>query len=107
MSIRLWNNAVDVGFPHVEVDSNGVRFAEDLDYIKKLKDLLKSVMTTGDYEDLARFMSHVIMIGSMHFMDAYNYDIDRVQRRIAFCALNPIFWIPRDMSNFSNRGSIT
>jgi hypothetical protein len=67
----------------------------------QLKDLLKTVMTTGDYEDLARFMRHVIMIGGMHFMDAYNFDLDRVQRCcihygvpdgriIPFCTMNTL-----------------
>ncbi len=66
-----------------------------------LKDLLKTVIATGDYEDLARFMHNVIMIGAMHFMDPYNYDLDRVQRCcihygvpdgriIPFCTMNTL-----------------
>ena len=66
-----------------------------------LKSLLKTVMETGDYEDLVRFMSNVIMIGCMHFMDAYNYDLDRVKRCcihygvpdgriIPFCTMNAL-----------------
>lgn len=67
-----------------------------------LKGLLKAVMATGDYEDLARFMHNVIMIGGMHFMDAYNFDLDRVQRCcihygvpdgriIPFCTMNNLY----------------
>jgi hypothetical protein len=64
-----------------------------------LTELLKTVISTGEYDDLARFMQHVIMIGGMHFMDPYNYDLDRVQRCcihygvpdgriIPFCTMN-------------------
>jgi len=66
-----------------------------------LKQLIKTVMLTGEYGDLAQFMYRVVMIGGMHFMDAYNYDVDRVQRCcihygipdgriIPFCTMNTL-----------------
>ena len=66
-----------------------------------IKDLLGSLLTTGDYSSLADFMRRVIMIGSMHFMDPYNMDLERLQhceihytapdgRIIPFCAQNSI-----------------
>ena len=55
----------------------------------------------GDYSALAKLHHKMIMIGSMHFMDPYNFDVDRVQRCIIhyatpdgriipFCSYNSI-----------------
>jgi uncharacterized radical SAM superfamily Fe-S cluster-containing enzyme len=45
-----------------------------------VRGLLKDVITKGSYEALGRFMRKIIMIGIMHFMDVWNFDLDRVQR---------------------------
>lgn len=56
-------------------------------------------LTAGTYQGLVDFHRHSIFLGMMHFMDPYNYDVDRVQRCdihyampdgrvIPFCAYN-------------------
>jgi uncharacterized radical SAM superfamily Fe-S cluster-containing enzyme len=66
-----------------------------------LKGLLSSVLRSGTYEDLGRLMRKMILIGAMHFMDPYNFDLARVQRCcihyaipdgriIPFCSMNSI-----------------
>jgi uncharacterized radical SAM superfamily Fe-S cluster-containing enzyme len=45
-----------------------------------VRSLLKDVITKGSYEALGRFMRKIIMIGIMHFMDVWNFDLDRVQK---------------------------
>lgn len=67
-----------------------------------VKELLSSILAQGDYDSLGRFMRKVILIGCMHFMDPYNFDIERVQRCtihyatpegkiIPFCTMNSIY----------------
>ena len=59
------------------------------------------VLMDGDYESLSELHHKMIMIGSMHFMDSYNFDLDRVKRCvihyatpdgkiIPFCTMNTI-----------------
>ncbi|MEM2869718.1 MAG: radical SAM protein [Thermoplasmata archaeon] len=73
---------------------------EGLDIIK----LLKPLFASGDKKALSKFTWNALMIGGMHFQDAYNYDIERVRRCcihyvvpdgriIPFCAYNsgPIY----------------
>ncbi len=66
-----------------------------------LKNLLTLFLKKAEYDSLAKFMQSVIMIGTMHFMDAYNMDLERVQhcpinyaipdgRVIPFCTYNSI-----------------
>jgi len=45
-----------------------------------IRGLLKDVVTRGSYEALGKFMRRIVMIGIMHFMDAWNFDLDRVQK---------------------------
>ncbi|MEM1551816.1 MAG: radical SAM protein [Candidatus Bathyarchaeia archaeon] len=45
-----------------------------------VRSLLKDVITKGSYEALGNFMRRIVMIGTMHFMDVWNFDLDRVQR---------------------------
>ncbi|MGZ4914272.1 MAG: tetraether lipid synthase Tes [Halobacteriota archaeon] len=63
------------------------------------KEMIKRVLVTHDYKALGDFHKTALFIGGMHFMDAYNYDIDRVRRCaihyavpggliIPFCAYN-------------------
>jgi uncharacterized radical SAM superfamily Fe-S cluster-containing enzyme len=66
-----------------------------------LRDLMAAVLTSGTYEALGKMMRKMVMIGSMHFMDPYNFDLQRVQRCcihyavpdgriIPFCTMNSI-----------------
>jgi len=45
-----------------------------------IRGLLKDVVTRGSYEALGKFMRRIVMIGIMHFMDVWNFDLDRVQK---------------------------
>lgn len=49
-----------------------------------IRGLLKDIVAKGSYEALAKLMYNVIMIGIMHFQDAWNFDLDRVNR----CAIH-------------------
>lgn len=59
------------------------------------------VMRSGSYESLSDLHHKMIMIGSMHFMDPYNFDLARVQRCVIhyatpdgrivpFCSMNTL-----------------
>jgi len=63
--------------------------------------IILDVLRTGDYSSLAEFHERALMIGCMHFMDAYNFDLERVERcgihyavpdgrLIPFCTMNSI-----------------
>lgn len=63
------------------------------------RELIKRVLLTHDYQALGEFHMKAIFVGGMHFMDAYNYDVERVKRCaihyavpggliIPFCAYN-------------------
>ncbi len=45
-----------------------------------IKDLVWPVLKEGSYHALGKFMRKVVMIGCMHFMDPYNFDLQRVQQ---------------------------
>ena len=49
-----------------------------------IRNLIKGVITKGSYKALGEFMHRIIMIGIMHFMDVWNFDLERVQR----CAIH-------------------
>lgn len=66
-----------------------------------LKKYLLPVLKSGTYDSLSDLHHNMIMIGSMHFMDPYNFDLERVQRcvihyatpdgrLIPFCTMNNI-----------------
>jgi hypothetical protein len=68
---------------------------------KVLGPLVSGVIKECSYEALGRLMRNVIMIGAMHFMDPYNFDLERVQRCgihyavpdgriIPFCTMNSL-----------------
>jgi len=72
--------------------------------------ILTSTITGGNYDSLVEFHKKSLFIGMMHFMDLYNYDIDRVQRCcihyavpdgriIPFCAFNVIPQVFRDKTH--------
>jgi hypothetical protein len=69
--------------------------------LKVLGPLVSGVIREGSYESLGRLMRKVVMIGAMHFMDPYNFDLERVQRCgihyavpdgriIPFCTMNSL-----------------
>ncbi|MEM2937555.1 MAG: radical SAM protein [Candidatus Bathyarchaeia archaeon] len=81
-----------------------MRMLEFLPMVKSpiVRDLLKDVITKGSYEALGKFMRRIIMIGIMHFMDVWNFDLDRAQRCVihyatpdgkvrSFCTYNSIY----------------
>ena len=78
-----------------------------LGFIRKIKrksymrPLISSFLRKGTYSSLRAFMNKVIMLGMMHFQDAWNMDLERVQhctinyatpngRIISFCTYNNI-----------------
>jgi len=60
-----------------------------LKYVKfgLLKNLILPVLREGSYKALGKFMRNVIMIGCMHFMDVWNFDLQRVERCVIHYAL--------------------
>lgn len=69
--------------------------------------LIKNAFLKGNYEALGQFHSKTLFLGMMHFMDDYNYDIERVKRCVIhyampdgrivpFCAFNVIPELYRD-----------
>lgn len=74
-----------------------------LRYVKwgLLRKLVWPILRTGTYEALREFHFKSILLASMHFMDAYNFDLERLQRCvihyglpdgriIPFCSMNTI-----------------
>ncbi len=66
-----------------------------------LKDLMGGLLMTSSYESLGKLMRKMIMVSCMHFMDPYNFDLQRIQRCcihyavpdgriIPFCTMNSI-----------------
>ena len=69
--------------------------------------LIKNAFLKGNYEALGQFHTKTLFLGMMHFMDDYNYDIERVERCVIhyampdgrivpFCAFNVIPEVYRD-----------
>ena len=67
----------------------------------KLSTLLLNALVKHDYNALGEFHKKALFVGLMHFMDLYNYDVERVKRCtihyavpdgriIPFCAFNVI-----------------
>jgi uncharacterized radical SAM superfamily Fe-S cluster-containing enzyme len=66
-----------------------------------LRKYVLKVLLNGDYKSLGDFARSAVLISSMHFMDPYNFDLERVQRCvihyavpdgriIPFCSMNSI-----------------
>lgn len=66
-----------------------------------LRSIMTGVLTSGTYDALGKMMRKMVMVSSMHFMDPYNFDLQRVQRCcihyavpdggiIPFCTMNSI-----------------
>ncbi len=45
-----------------------------------LKKLIYDALVKHDYDSIGKFHENALFIGTMHFMDAFNYDTDRVSR---------------------------
>lgn len=69
--------------------------------LKVLGPLVTGIVKEGSYEALGQLMRRIIMIGAMHFMDSYNFDLERVERCgihyavpdgriIPFCTMNTL-----------------
>ena len=68
---------------------------------KVVSPLISGVVKEGSYQSLSKLMHRIIMIGAMHFMDGYNFDLERVERCgihyavpdgriIPFCTMNTL-----------------
>jgi uncharacterized radical SAM superfamily Fe-S cluster-containing enzyme len=66
-----------------------------------LFNLANSFLRNKDYSSLSEFMKRIIMIGSMHFQDPYNLDLERLERCsihyavpdgriVPFCSMNTL-----------------
>ena len=44
------------------------------------RDLVSPILLKGNYKGTGDFMRKVLMVGDMHFMDAYNFDFQRVRK---------------------------
>lgn len=66
-----------------------------------IANILFNILKTGDYNSLGILQHKSLFVGMMHFMDLYNYDVERVERCcihyaqpdgriIPFCAFNVI-----------------
>ena len=73
-------------------------------FISKLPKIY-SLIKSGDYRSTGKLMRSLMMVGGMHFMDPYNFDLERVQnccihygvpdkeekaRLVPFCTMNSI-----------------
>ena len=67
----------------------------------RLRKYIWPVLKTGSYKALGDLHRKMLMISAMHFMDPYNFDLERVQRCcihyaipdgriIPFCTMNSI-----------------
>ena len=72
-----------------------------------LSKMLANALISGSYDGLKEFHYNSLFIGLMHFMDPYDYDVDRVERCcihyvmpekkiVPFCAFNVIPELYRD-----------
>lgn len=66
-----------------------------------LSSLVSTFLSNGSYHSLGKFMRKIVMVGDMHFMDPYNFDLERVERCgihyatpdgriIPFCSMNTL-----------------
>ncbi|PMP60953.1 MAG: radical SAM protein [Caldisphaera sp.] len=73
----------------------------------KFNKLLASIFLKRNYDALGQLHYHMLFIGMMHFMDLYNYDVERVRRCnisylmpdgrvVPFCAYNVMESLYRD-----------
>jgi len=43
---------------------------------------LFSVFANGSYDSLSNLYDNMLIISSMHFMDPYNFDVERIQKSV-------------------------
>jgi hypothetical protein len=80
-----------------------VRMIQALGHVKLkvLKPIINGVVKEGSYQALGQLTRRLVMIGAMHFMDPYNFDLERARscgihygvpdgRIIPFCTMNSI-----------------
>jgi uncharacterized radical SAM superfamily Fe-S cluster-containing enzyme len=80
-----------------------LRLAGAIRYVKFgfLRKYVLGVLTKGDYKSLGDLQRKSLLLASMHFMDPYNFDLERVEqclihyavpdgRIIPFCTMNSI-----------------
>jgi uncharacterized radical SAM superfamily Fe-S cluster-containing enzyme len=80
-----------------------LRLAGAIRYVKFgfLRKYVLGVLTKGDYKSLGDLQRKSILLASMHFMDPYNFDLERIERClihyavpdgriIPFCTMNSI-----------------
>ncbi|MEM1985681.1 MAG: radical SAM protein [Nitrososphaeria archaeon] len=80
-----------------------IKAAAALRYVSlgTLSSLVRAFLSNGSYHSLGKFMRKIVMVGDMHFMDPYNFDLERVERCgihyatpdgriIPFCSMNTI-----------------
>jgi uncharacterized radical SAM superfamily Fe-S cluster-containing enzyme len=99
--VKSMNRVADLANAGHKVRAN-VEMVRSLRHLKlKVLGPLTGVVTEGSYEALGRLMRQVVMIGAMHFMDPYNFDLERVERCgihyavpdgriIPFCTMNSL-----------------
>ncbi|MHA1998760.1 MAG: radical SAM protein [Promethearchaeota archaeon] len=58
----------------------------------KLMEVFSKMLVSGKWEAVSSFIYGSILIGSMHFQDAYNFDIERVKR----CIVHFGVWDPHE-----------
>lgn len=71
-----------------------------------LRKYMLPVITKGDYSSLSKLHHNMIMIGSMHFMDPYNFDLERVERCVIHYGTPDGRLIPFCTMNTLHRGAI-
>jgi len=71
-----------------------------------LKDLTTGLLKEGSYEALGRLMRKMILVSGMHFMDPYNFDLERVQRCCIMYAVPDGRIIPFCTQNSLHRASV-
>jgi len=80
----------------------------------RISSMLDEIIEKGNYSALGEFHQHFLFFGMMHFMDPYNYDVNRVQRCcihygspdgriIPFCTYNVFPNVYRDAILKANR----
>jgi len=71
-----------------------------------LRKYILPVIWSGTYDSLRELHMRMIMIGSMHFMDPYNFDLERVQRCLIHYATPDGRLIPFCTMNTLHRASV-
>jgi len=71
-----------------------------------LRKYILPVIWSGDYKSLSDLHHRMIMIGAMHFMDPYNFDLERVSRCVIHYAVPDGRIIPFCSMNTLHRRSV-